>query len=204
MKKLFVMAFLLVSSLSLLQAAVKHPSFTLTDINGANYEIKGKEEGLDIKGMEGKIVFLEFFGHKCPPCLASIPHLINFQSKYKDRVVVMSVEVQGFDNEKLSAFAKEKGMNYILFSEEAAGDFVNYISQRAEWNGGIPFLVVIDEKGDVQFIQAGMLPEGAYDEIVRQLTPAADQNVTAQAPATPAPVSMPAAPVTASENNQSK
>ncbi|DAB39636.1 MAG TPA: thioredoxin [Sulfurovum sp. UBA12169] len=174
MKKLVTLAFLIFSLFSYAQAQEipsKEHAFTITDIKGISYEINGKEEGLDIKGLEGKIVFLEFFGHKCPPCLASIPHLISLQEKYKDSLAIIALEVQGYDNAKLSAFAKEKGINYIAVSEETSGNFVNYISQRAEWNGNIPFLIALDTKGSVQFIQAGMMPEESLEELIRQLTP---------------------------------
>ncbi len=175
MKKIAVLAFLIVSLFSTVQAQEipnKDHTFTITDIKGVTYEITGKEEGLDIKGLEGKIIFLEFFGHKCPPCLKSIPHLISFQEKHKDKLAIIALEVQGYNNEQLSAFAKEKGINYIAVSEETSGNFVNYISQRAEWNGNIPFLVALDATGDVQFIQAGMLPEVYLEELIKQLTPA--------------------------------
>jgi thiol-disulfide isomerase/thioredoxin len=143
---------------------------TVTDINGKSYQITGTNEGLNIKGLEGKIIFLEFFGHKCPPCLASIPHLIHLQEKHKDKLSIIAMEVQGLTNTQLIAFAKKKGMNYTVISEEKSGNFVNYIAQRAEWRGGIPFMVAMDTEGNVQFVQAGMLPEAALEELVKQLS----------------------------------
>lgn len=54
---------------------------SMTDTTGKTYKVTGISEGLKIEGLEDKIVFLEFFGYQCPPCLASIPHLINLQKK---------------------------------------------------------------------------------------------------------------------------
>ncbi len=168
MRKILISALLIFSLFTFLQAADK-PVMSITDIKGVTHQITGTEQGLTIKGLEGKIVFLEFFGHKCPPCVKSIPHLIKLQEKYKDKLAIVAIEVQGYNNKQLAEFAKEKGMNYIVVSDKKAGDFTSYIGQRAEWRGSIPFLVALDSKGAVQYIQAGMLPESALEELIGQL-----------------------------------
>jgi thiol-disulfide isomerase/thioredoxin len=173
MKKLFATSLLILSLLTYTHAAGGQTALaemTMTDITGKTYDVTGTEQGLNIKGLEGKVVFLEFFGHKCPPCLASIPHLIKLQKKHKDNLAIVSIEVQGYNNEQVKKFAKEKGMNYIVVSEEKAPELVNYIQQRAQWRGGIPFLVALDTQGDVQFVQAGMLPEASLEELISQLS----------------------------------
>jgi len=173
MKKILSTSLLLLSLLTYTQAAGNETplaEMTMTDIKGKTYDVTGTEQGLKIKGLEGKVVFLEFFGHKCPPCIASIPHLINLQKKHKDKLAIVAIEVQGYNQEQTKKFAKEKGMNYIVVSEEKASALVNYIQQRADWKGSIPFLVALDTKGDVQFIQAGMLPEASLEELISQLS----------------------------------
>ena len=172
MKKIFT-SLLFLSLFTFAQAAENENTLvqmSMTDITGVTYDVVGTEEGMKIKGLEGKIVFLEFFGHKCPPCLASIPHLVNLQNKYKDKLAIVAIEVQGLDNAEVTAFVKEKGINYIAVSEEKAGELVDYISQRAQWRGSIPFLVALDTKGDVQFVQAGMIPEASLEELISQLS----------------------------------
>ena len=168
MKKLLASAVLLLTLLTSTHAA-NDMKMSMTDINGKTYQVTGTEQGLKIKGLEGKIVFLEFFGHKCPPCLASIPHLIDLQKKYKNKLAIIAVEVQGYNNSQLQKFAKKKGMNYIVVSDEKATGIVDYISARAQWKGSIPFLVAMDKKGVVQFVQAGMLPESSLEELIKQL-----------------------------------
>lgn len=168
MRKILTSA-LLIFSLFTYTQATEAPQMSITDIKGVTHQITGTEEGLKIKGLEGKIVFLEFFGHKCPPCIKSIPHLIKLQEKHKDKLAIIAIEVQGYSNKQLTEFAKDKGMNYIVVSDEKAGSFTNYIGQRAEWRGSIPFLVALDSKGAVQFVQAGMLPESSLEELIKQL-----------------------------------
>ena len=163
---------LLLLALTTFAQATEKPlaQMTMTDITGKTYNVTGTKQGLKIEGLEGKVIFLEFFGHNCPPCLASIPHLIDLQKKHKDKLAVISIEVQGYNQKQITKFAKEKGMNYIVVSEETAQQLVSYIQQRAQWRGSIPFLVAMDTNGDVQFVQAGMLPESSLEELFTQLS----------------------------------
>jgi hypothetical protein len=57
MKKLLVLSILLFSLFSSLQAE-SAPTMSMTDIKGKTYQITGTDQGLKIKGLEGKIVFL--------------------------------------------------------------------------------------------------------------------------------------------------
>lgn len=173
MKNLLTNILLLFSLLTFTQAEEdKSPSvpMKMTDVTGKTYDVQGTEEGLKIQGLEGKIVFLEFFGHKCPPCLISIPHLIKLQNKHKDKLAIVAIEVQGYSHEQTKKFAKEKGLNYIVVAEEKASELVSYIQQRAQWRGSIPFLVALDPQGDVQFVQAGMIPEESLEELISELS----------------------------------
>ena len=173
MKKLLITALLLGSFFTMSHAAADEnvlAEMSMTDIAGKTYKVTGTQNGLDIEGLKGKVIFLEFFGHKCPPCLASIPHLIKLQDKHKDKLAIVAIEVQGYTDAQVKDFAKEKGMNYITVAEEKASDVVNYISQRAQWKGSIPFMVALDTKGDVQFVQAGMIPEDSLEELISQLS----------------------------------
>jgi len=165
-----LLMFSLHSTATAVENNTKLPTMSMTDTHGKTYKVQGTAQGLNIEGLEGKVVFLEFFGHQCPPCLASIPHLIKLQEKYKKSLAVVAIEVQGYNTEKLTKFAKDKGINYILISEETASELVNYIQQRAQWKGSIPFLVALDTKGNVQFVQTGMLAEDSMENLIHKLS----------------------------------
>ena len=169
MKKMLTLFFLIVS-LGTWSLAEEHPDLSFKDINGTTLQIKGAAQGLDIPSLKGKVVFLEFFGHKCPPCLMSIPHLIELQEKHKDKLTIISVEVQGMNEEELKDFVFKKGINYTVSTEKNARMLVNYIATRAEWSGSIPFMVAMDKKGDVQFVQAGMIPQDYLENLLEQLS----------------------------------
>lgn len=173
MKKLLVAALFLTSLLTLSQAANNDgvlAEMSMTDVTGKTYKVNGTQNGLNIEGLEGKVIFLEFFGHKCPPCLKSIPHLKKIQEKHKDKLAIVAIEVQGYTDAQLKTFVKEKGINYIAAAEEKAPELVNYIAQRAQWRGSIPFMVALDTKGDVQFVEAGLIPEEMLEDIIAKLS----------------------------------
>lgn len=169
MKKVLLSLFLAFSLTSTIHAE-EMPDLTFKDINGNTIAAKGSTQGIDIPTLKGKIVFLEFFGHQCPPCLMSIPHMIDIQKKHADKLAVIAVEVQGLTTEQLKTFTAEKGMNYTVASQSDADMLTNYIAARAQWNGSIPFTVAMNAKGEVQFVQAGMLPPEYLEELFTQLS----------------------------------
>lgn len=169
MKKTFIfMATAII--LSTLGFAKPNPIMKVKDTNGKTYTIQGTSNGLIINELKNKIVFVEFFGHNCPPCLKTIPHLKTLQTKYKDRLAIVAIEVQGFNNSELKSFATSKGINYIIISQDNGGQLVDYIGSRAKWGGSIPFLTVLDKKGSVQQLQAGLIPLETLDQIVLKLS----------------------------------
>ena len=167
MKKILVLLFLVASFFTFGNAATDKLTMTTTD--GKTLHITGTTSGLVFEDYKGKIVFLEFFGHRCPPCLKSISHYIDLQKKYKDKLAIVAVEVQGLSDAQLKAFVKEKGINYTTVSQDKAGEIIPYISARAQWSGAIPFLIIIEKKGEVQVVQAGMLPEDALEGVIKKL-----------------------------------
>ena len=155
MLKRFLFLGLLLSSF-VFSSEVKQPAFKLPTIDGKVITVQGSKNGISVPEFKGKVIFLEFWGTHCPPCLYSIPKYIELTKKYKDKVAMLAIEVQGTPKEQLKAFAKAKGMNYNLFTQDETMDFVRYIAQRAGWRGAIPFLIVFDTNGNVIDIQKGL------------------------------------------------
>ena len=169
MKKLLV-SVLLVFAVGVNAYGQKHPDLSFTDINGKMIKATGADQGVNIPSLKGKVVFLEFFGHRCPPCLHSIPKLIKLQKKYKDKLVILAFEVQGLNDEEARDFAFKKGINYIMVTDKNSRKLVNYIAARAEWSGQIPFMVALNTKGDVELIQEGMIPQDYLEGLIKDLS----------------------------------
>lgn len=177
MKRLWAVLLLLTLTLQLHAAeSDAHNKLQLTDIEGKSYNIQGTSEGLIFEGMEGKVILLEFFGHRCPPCLASIPGLIKLQKEFGEKLVIVAVEVQGLNTKELSAFVDKKHINYITATHENARRVVNYVGERAQWSGSIPFTVLMDTTGSVQMVEAGMIPKPYLTKLINSYLDAATTN----------------------------
>ena len=100
----------------------------------------------------------------------SIPHYINLMKKYKGKLAMLAIEVQATPKDRLKKFVKSHKINYDVVAHKDAGDFVDYIAQRTQWRGSIPFLLIFDQTGKVVTIQVGMPREEALDGIVKTLT----------------------------------
>jgi len=155
--------------LSGLSQAADNDAIALPTINGKTIHIKGTDNGLSIPEYKGKVVFLEFWGTHCPPCLASIPHYVDLISKHKDKLAMLGIEVQDTPKDQLKAFAAAKGINYDVVAYRDAGAFVEYIARRAGWKGSIPFLLILDQEGNVVTMQVGMLPQTALERVFNDL-----------------------------------
>ena len=143
--------------------------FDIIDTNNTHIKIKGMGAKLDITGAKDKVVFIEFFGYRCPPCLRTIPHFINLKNKYKDKIEIIAIEVQGLNHTQLQNFTKQKGINYHTVSDEKAGIFTNYIAQITEWSGSIPLLLVIDKQGNIQAVQVGLVAQNILENVIENL-----------------------------------
>ena len=169
MKKIMTALLILFTVGSLLQAA-ENDYIKLPTLGGKTIHIKGTDNGLEIPEYKGKVVFLEFWGTHCPPCLASIPHYVDMIKKYKGKLAMLGIEVQNTPKVRLQAFAKNKGINYDIVAYQDAGYFVDYIAKRAGWKGSIPFLLILDPKGNVITMQVGMLPQNVLEKVVNDFT----------------------------------
>ena len=185
--------------------------FKVKTASGKELTFKGTDGGVVTSPYEGKIVFLEFWGTWCGPCLLSIPHHVKLQDKYKNDLKIVAIEttpkvtakellnyktnaskainlskVQWYlDNKakdprakaylktpvnELHEFVKSgKNLNYDLVASKDAGNFLYYISQRAQWQGGIPFLVIFDKKGNVADVIQGMPSEDRLVSTIKRI-----------------------------------
>jgi thiol-disulfide isomerase/thioredoxin len=95
---------------------------------------------LTLKGLQGKIVVVEFWATWCPPCRKSIPHLIELNKKFAEKGVV----IMGLTDEpktKVEPFAKEMAMDYAIGGESTSGG--------AYGVSFIPMAFIVDTAGTI-------------------------------------------------------
>lgn len=88
-------------------------SYDLVSPKGQSLEVIDKDY-VDF-GHERPYTLVVFWATWCAPCRAEIPHLVNIQNEYEEKVkIVASVVDQDKDNSDLLEFMDEYSMNYFV------------------------------------------------------------------------------------------
>lgn len=135
------------------------PNFTLKDLY---------DKDVSLSDFRGKIVYLNFWGTWCPPCIASVPKQIEIQRKYehnKDIVFLnIALEYGVEDIERWKNFVKEKGYNGIhLVAEKQFNNesLTDYMLNTA------PTYMIIGKSGEI--IKPRTIPPYANEEVIHKL-----------------------------------
>jgi len=139
------------------------PTFNLKTTTGKEISITANKEGWKFKGLEDKVLLLNFFGTWCPPCKAEIPHLNNIKSKLEKDFEILAVDIGprggGLNTkEHLLDFKDEFSVNYPIVSGEIAKQLFAVVSELNP-SGSIPFMVLFNKKGQYVKYYIGMKPE---------------------------------------------
>jgi len=138
--------------------------FNLTTSTGKNIDILAAKSGWQFKGLDQKVVLLDFFGTWCPPCKAEIPHLNNIREDMKDKFEVIGIDIgsrrgEVTPSDELASFIKEFKIKYPITT---SGDNRKLYGALGELNpnGSIPFMILFDKKGVIVQYYVGMQREG--------------------------------------------
>jgi len=126
--------------------------------------IKGKDT-LKLKNSNNKIILLNFFATWCPPCKAEIPHLVNLQKKYKNKLKIISVLLEDDKpDSEIKSFINYNHINYIVTNGTNNFKLSNLL-------GGIqniPFMILYDKNGKVITHYIGIIPEEMIDSDIKK------------------------------------
>ena len=128
------------------------PDFALNDLG--SHAIKLSE-------MKGKVVLLDFWATWCAPCREALPDLELLNRDFKDKgLVVLGVDAE--DAKDQAEFLSKFG--YTFRSLVDYGDKVKNLFGV----GGIPTIVLIDQKGTIQIFDTGTSTYDSLREAVRK------------------------------------
>ena len=130
---------LLLCYLSIGYAQEKAADFTLKNT---------KDEEVSLSSFSGKVIVLEWFTTWCTKCREAFPELKPFLNKinreYAEKgVVVMAINLDKKEPEKVKAFAEKKGMEYTLLLDPEGITGKSYSLKT------LPLLIVICKDGTI-------------------------------------------------------
>lgn len=133
-----------------LKPGEKAPDFILENANG---------DLVQLSSFEGKVVYLDFWGTWCGPCIEEIPEAIKLQEKYKDAPVVFLYVALEYDKKDVANWK-----NFIQGKDENFQEYLDklfpgvHLVARRQFNNVelkpyklnfAPTYVLVDQKGNI-------------------------------------------------------
>jgi len=133
------------------------------ELNSIEGYINTKE--IKISDFKGKVVLIDFWTYSCINCIRTLPHLTEWDRKYKDKgLVIIGVHTPEFKFERdinnVKAAVKEFNVEYPVVLDNKYGTW------QAFKNNYWPRKYLIDKDGYIRYDHIG---EGGYDETEKQI-----------------------------------
>ena len=117
------------------------PSFTVFDLTGKK---------IDVGGMKGKVILVNFWATWCPPCLAEMPRLeTEVWRNYKSADFVMIAIAREQTAREIIPFRKQYGFSFPMAADPHREVYKLF------GNGGIPRSYVVGADGKILFQSVG-------------------------------------------------
>ena len=141
-----------VSKLEADNARREQADFTLTDLNGKAWTLKGQR---------GKVVVLNFWATWCPPCRKEMPDLDGLYQRFKDQGLVI-LAISDEEAVKVKPFVAQERVSYPVLLDP--GRKVNELFQIE----GIPKTFVYDRSGKLVAQSIDMRTRGQFLQMLAQ------------------------------------
>ncbi len=131
--------------------------FTLPDLDNKPHHIKE---------WDGKVILINFWATWCPPCVREMPGFIEVREQYAEQgFEIIGIAID--EVESVRKFAANLGVNYpILHGQSDASMVASHYGNSMEM---LPFSVIIDRQGKIQFAHAGELTKSALEKKLKKL-----------------------------------
>jgi thiol-disulfide isomerase/thioredoxin len=140
------------------------PPLNRKSVSELGWELSDGQHNI-LSDYKGKVLVLDFYATWCGPCRQSVPHLIELQRRYEnDGLKIVGLNVGGPDDqEKVSDFARELGIQYTLALPD--DELIRLLLSGSD---SIPQTFIFDRNGELRkrFIGYGPASEDQIGQIV--------------------------------------
>lgn len=132
--------------------------------------------GIDLEGLRGQVVLIDFWAYSCINCQRSIPHVVAWDEAYRDSgLEVIGIHSPEYAFEKdaanVAAGARDFGITYPVALDNNLSTWTNY--RNRYW----PAHYLIDAEGTVRHISFGEGNYAATEKMIRELLDDADPGI---------------------------
>ncbi|NGP87665.1 TlpA disulfide reductase family protein [Fodinibius halophilus] len=131
------------------------PDFTLKTMKGDTFTLSDHK---------GKVVVLNFWATWCGPCREEIPDFMELYKEMKnDGVLFVGVSLDDEGWAKVRPYANEMDINYPIMVDD------DNVSRKYGPIRAIPTTLIINKKGQVEYVAPGMLTKEKLKPILTKL-----------------------------------
>lgn len=116
-------------------------------------EVKLKE----VLKPNGKPLLVNFWATWCDPCREEFPDLVKIDADYKGRIdlITISLDVLSEINRDVPKFLGEMKAEMPAYLLKTGNEDAAISSVSKQWQGGLPFTILFNEKGETVYIKQG-------------------------------------------------
>ncbi len=141
------------------------PVGTAIGAQAPDFNLKSLPDGkmVQLSGLKGKAVLVNFWATWCEPCKIEMPWLVDLQKKYGPQgLQIVGITKDDTDEKTITDFTKKMGINYTI---------VLGTSQVMDQYGGIdglPTSFFLDRSGKVVYQLAGLDSESVLEDAIKK------------------------------------
>ena len=130
------------------------PDFTLTDAQG---------KPITLSAYKGKVVLLDFWATWCGGCKVEIPWYVEFDTRYRDKgLVVIGVSLDEEGMKIVKPFLEKRHIDYpVVIGSDALGQQFGLQS--------MPLTLLIDRNGKIAVSHTGIVDKDNFESHIREL-----------------------------------
>lgn len=126
------------------------------------------KQNVKLSSLRGKAVFINFWGTWCPPCRQEMPEMQRFYDKYKDKIEILGVSMngRGDDPTVVKVFVDAAKYSWTFGHDLTSSASVDYQVI------GIPSSYFLDKAGIIRAVQVGPMDLAMMEEHLKRVTAA--------------------------------